>query len=171
MIGNRSRRWSLQFVILPLLRDDSSALKPLSTLGERRMRSWGCDGNATGIEEVWVEKLLFSEISRGSYLCYARARTSHIHRTQTRPLRSWTNFVANGKDLRQALEKFLQFFDKALHLSPRVSLSRAQQSRGSLQRVEHHTRAYSSGFCSSGIHKARPSVHIQGNGCMLTARG
>lgn len=28
--------------------------------------------------------------------------------------------MAGRKDLRQALQKFLQFFDKALHLNPRV---------------------------------------------------
>lgn len=57
MIENRSRRWSFQFIILPLLRDDSSALKLL--LGRRR--SWEVRSNADGTTRTRGEKLLFSE--------------------------------------------------------------------------------------------------------------
>lgn len=66
---------------------------------------------------VWEEKLLFSETPRHFSNPTTRARKL-VH---LRPC-SWANFVAGGKGLRQALEKFLQFFDKALHLNPSPSV-------------------------------------------------
>lgn len=127
MIENRSRRWSFQFIILPLLRDDSSALKLLSTIrvegGAEKSGVMPAELREPG--EGWGEKLLFSESPPAS-----------LTPSHTRPLRprSWTNFVAGGKGLRQALEKFLQFFDNALHLlNPFVfSGSSVPRSRGEL---------------------------------------
>lgn len=63
-------------------------------------------------------------------------------RAEARPLRScsWTNFVEGGKGLRQALKKFLQFFDKALHLnpSPRPVVCHDDEVGRALRRAEHH---------------------------------
>lgn len=66
---------------------------------------------------------------------------AHTH-TSARPLRprSWTNFAAVGKGLRQAPEKFSRFFDKARPRNPRAPgrVATTTKSR-SLRRVEHPT--------------------------------
>lgn len=95
--------------------------------------------------------------------------------TRARPLRprSWTNFVAGGKGLRQALEKFLQFFDKALHLDPPAfSGSSVPRSRGELTTRRASYELTLVAFVPvPGIRKTRAIIHIRGaNVCAYVAQ-
>jgi len=165
MIENRFRRWSFQFIMLPLLRDDSLVLKSFSTMGRRR--SWEVTSNADGTTGTQ------RRIGEKNY-CFQKALWHPCH-TRARPLwpRSRTNFVAGRKGLRQALEKFLQFFDKALQ--PLVlGLQCATTAKSELAYdAPSIIRAYSSSFCSrSGIRKTHATVHIhEVDVCLQCANG
>lgn len=143
MIENRSRRWSFQFIILPLLRDDSSALKPFSRL-------WVLEGGAEKSGVMPAEPTYGRGLGRKITVF---RKPSGIPNPATRELVHSSHVHGQtlwraGKGLRQVLEKFLQFFDKVLHppIPPPLPLPRVLKLRyvtatksGSLRHAKHHT--------------------------------
>lgn len=151
MIENRSRRWSFQFIILPLLRDDSSALKLLSTMGRRR--SWEVRSNASGTTRTRGEKLLFSESPPASL--------TPPYTNSSTPTTFMDKLRGGWKRPSTSPGKVLTIFRQDSSPQPSRSCSSLpRRSRGAYD-APSIIRAYSSGFCSrSGIRKTRATVYV-----------
>jgi len=157
MIENRSRRWSFQFIILPLLRDDSSALKLLS--GWRR--SWEVRSNAGGTTRTRGEKLLFSESPPAPLtLPHELVHSDHVH-GQT----SWRTEKAFDKP-----GKVLTIFRQGS--SPQLSRSRAPVCHGEVGELTMRRASYELTLVAfvpvlEYAKRARPYIYPQ-SGCVCT---
>lgn len=158
MIENRSRPWSFQFIILPLLRDDSSALKLLLTVGIEG----GAEKSGVMPAELrepgggWGEKLLFSESPPASL--------TPSHTSSSTPTTFMDKLRGGRKRPSTRPGKVLTIFRQGS--SPpqplRVLGLQCHEVVGSLRRAEHHTELTPVAFVPvSRIRKTRAAIHIR----------